>query len=151
MNLSLLPAVTTAGEAEGASSSSSITALFTDAGLPADFAKLLGDQLGKELTALDASTLKSSLAATTDLVADVDSGKSAGGSSKLNQLLATLGDISATLPAGLTHAGQTGEDDAPSASPAVVTAGNKDRFMNLDSFVRRACKKTDWKIGRAHV
>ncbi|HDL6961635.1 TPA: flagellar hook-length control protein FliK [Yersinia enterocolitica] len=109
MNLSLLPAVTSAGEAEGASSSSSIAALFTDAGLPADFAKLLGNQLGKELTALDASTLKSSLAATTDLTADVDSGKSAGGSSKLNQLLAALGDISATLPAGLTHAGQTGE------------------------------------------
>ncbi|WP_392431153.1 flagellar hook-length control protein FliK [Yersinia sp. HM-2024] len=122
MNLSLLPTVTTAGEAEGASSSSSITALFTDAGLPADFAKLLGDQLGKELTALDASTLKSSLAATTDLVADVDSGKSAGGSSKLNQLLATLGDISATLPAGLTHAGQTGD-----------AVGSKKTAINDDS------------------
>ncbi|CNB21359.1 flagellar hook-length control protein FliK [Yersinia intermedia] len=109
MNLSLLPATATASETEGASSSSSIAALFTDAGLPADFAKLLGDQLGKELTALDASTLKSSLAATTDITADVDGGKSIGGNSKLNQLLAALGDISATLPAGLTHAGQTGE------------------------------------------
>lgn len=109
MNLSLLPATATASETEGASSSSSIAALFTDAGLPADFAKLLGDQLGKELTALDASTLKSSLAATTDITADVDGGKSIGGNSKLNQLLAALGDISATLPAGLTHAGQTGK------------------------------------------
>ncbi|OWF86033.1 hypothetical protein B4907_02285 [Yersinia kristensenii] len=67
MNLSLLPTAITASEAEGATSSSSIAALFTDAGLPADFAKLLGDQLGKELTAIDASTLKSSLAAATDL------------------------------------------------------------------------------------
>lgn len=132
MNLSLLPAVTTAGEAEGASSSSSIAALFTDAGLPADFAKLLGDQLGKELTALDASTLKSSLAATTDLTADVDSGKSASGSSKLNQLLAALGDISATLPAGLTHAGQTGE-----------TAGSKKTVISDDSKLDNANDKTD--------
>lgn len=132
MNLSLLPAVTTAGETEGASSSSSIAALFTDAGLPADFAKLLGDQLGKELTALDASTLKSSLAATTDLTADVDSGKSAGGSSKLNQLLAALGDISATLPAGLTHAGQTGE-----------AAGSKKTAISDDSKLDRASDKTD--------
>ncbi|HFR4113231.1 TPA: flagellar hook-length control protein FliK [Yersinia enterocolitica] len=132
MNLSLLPAVTTAGEAEGASSSSSIAALFTDAGLPADFAKLLGDQLGKELTALDASTLKSSLAATTDLTADVDSGKSAGGSSKLNQLLAALGDISATLPAGLTHAGQTGE-----------AAGSKKTAISDDSKLDSASDKTD--------
>ncbi|CNJ92367.1 flagellar hook-length control protein FliK [Yersinia enterocolitica] len=132
MNLSLLPAVTTAGEAEGASSSSSIAALFTDAGLPADFAKLLGDQLGKELTALDASTLKSSLAATTDLTADVDSGKSAGGSSKLNQLLAALGDISATLPAGLTHAGQTGE-----------AAGSKKTAISDDSKLDSASNKTD--------
>lgn len=132
MNLSLLPAVTTAGEAEGASSSSSIAALFTDAGLPADFAKLLGDQLGKELTALDASTLKSSLAATTDLTADVDSGKSAGGSSKLNQLLAALGDISATLPAGLTHAGQTGE-----------AAGSKKTATSDDSKLDSASDKTD--------
>ncbi|MHA3595501.1 flagellar hook-length control protein FliK [Yersinia enterocolitica] len=132
MNLSLLPAVTTAGEAEGASSSSSIAALFTDAGLPADFAKLLGDQLGKELTALDASTLKSSLAATTDLTADVDSGKSVGGSSKLNQLLAALGDISATLPAGLTHAGQTGE-----------AAGSKKTAISDDSKLDSASDKTD--------
>lgn len=109
MNLSLLPATATASETEGAASSSSIAALFTDAGLPADFAKLLGDQLGKELTAIDASTLKSSLAATTDLTADVEGGKSTTGNSKLNQLLAALGDISATLPAGLTHAGQSGE------------------------------------------
>ncbi|MFA3760668.1 flagellar hook-length control protein FliK [Yersinia sp. 2466 StPb PI] len=109
MNLSLLPATATASETEGASSSSSIAALFTDAGLPADFAKLLGDQLGKELTVMDASTLKSSLAATTDITADVDGGKSISGNSKLNQLLAALGDISATLPAGLTHAGQTGD------------------------------------------
>ncbi|CNK96544.1 flagellar hook-length control protein FliK [Yersinia aldovae] len=108
MNLSLLPATVTTSETEGASSSS-IAALFTDAGLPADFARLLGDQLGKELTALDASTLKSSLAATTDITADDDGGKSTTGSSKLNQLLAALGDISATLPAGLTHAGQTGD------------------------------------------
>ncbi|MGP2470028.1 flagellar hook-length control protein FliK [Yersinia sp. 2540 StPb PI] len=109
MNLSLLPATATASETEGASSSSSIAALFTDAGLPADFAKLLGDQLGKELTAMDASTLKSSLAATTDITANVDGGKSISGNSKLNQLLAALGDISATLPVGLTHAGQTGD------------------------------------------
>ncbi|MBS0054505.1 flagellar hook-length control protein FliK [Yersinia sp. Marseille-Q3913] len=109
MNIALLPATATASETEGAASSSSIAALFTDAGLPADFAKLLGDQLGKELTAIDASTLKSSLAATTDITADVDGGKSATGNSKLNQLLAALGDISATLPAGLTHAGQSGE------------------------------------------
>ncbi|CNK68225.1 flagellar hook-length control protein FliK [Yersinia mollaretii] len=109
MNLSLLPATATASETEGAASSSSIAALFTDAGLPADFAKLLGDQLGKELTAIDASTLKSSLAATTDITADVEGGKSTTGSSKLNQLLAALGDISATLPAGLTHAGQSGD------------------------------------------
>ncbi|CNJ58768.1 flagellar hook-length control protein FliK [Yersinia aldovae] len=108
MNLSLLPATVTTSETEAASSSS-IAALFTDAGLPADFARLLGDQLGKELTALDASTLKSSLAATTDITADDDGGKSTTGSSKLNQLLAALGDISATLPAGLTHAGQTGD------------------------------------------
>ncbi|WP_145557976.1 flagellar hook-length control protein FliK [Yersinia aldovae] len=108
MNLSLLPATVTTSETEGASSSS-IAALFTDAGLPADFARLLGNQLGKELTALDASTLKSSLAATTDITADDDGGKSTTGSSKLNQLLAALGDISATLPAGLTHAGQTGD------------------------------------------
>ncbi|WP_174849208.1 flagellar hook-length control protein FliK [Yersinia artesiana] len=132
MNLSLLPAVTTAGEAEGASSSSSIAALFTDAGLPADFAKLLGDQLGKELTALDASTLKSSLAATTDLTADVDSGKSASGNSKLNQLLAALGDISATLPAGLTHAGQTGD-----------AAGSKKTVVHDDSKLDSASDKTD--------
>ncbi|CNF57095.1 flagellar hook-length control protein FliK [Yersinia massiliensis] len=109
MNLSLLPAAATTSETEGAAASSSIAALFTDAGLPADFAKLLGDQLGKELTALDASALKSSLAAKTDLIADVDGGKSSTGNSKLNQLLAALGDISATLPAGLTHAGQTGD------------------------------------------
>ncbi|MGP6378749.1 flagellar hook-length control protein FliK [Yersinia bercovieri] len=109
MNIALLPATATASETEGAASSSSIAALFTDAGLPADFAKLLGDQLGKELTAIDASTLKSSLAATADITADVDGGKSTSGNSKLNQLLAALGDISATLPAGLTHAGQSGE------------------------------------------
>ena len=109
MNLSLLPAAATTSETDGAAASSSIAALFTDAGLPADFAKLLGDQLGKELTALDASALKSSLAAKTDLTADVDGGKSSTGNSKLNQLLAALGDISATLPAGLTHAGQTGD------------------------------------------
>ncbi|WP_145513202.1 flagellar hook-length control protein FliK [Yersinia massiliensis] len=109
MNLSLLPAAATTSETEGAAASSSIAALFTDAGLPADFAKLLGDQLGKELTALDASALKSSLAAKTDLIADVDGGKSSTGNSKLNQLLAALGDISATLPAGLTHVGQTGD------------------------------------------
>ena len=131
MNLSLLHAVTTAGEAEGASSSSSIAALFTDAGLPADFAKLLGDQLGKELTALDASTLKSSLAATTDLTADADSGKSAS-SSKLNQLLAALGDISATLPAGLTHAGQTGD-----------AADSKKTAISDDSKLDSASDKTD--------
>ncbi|PJE88831.1 flagellar hook-length control protein FliK [Yersinia mollaretii] len=65
--------------------------------------------MGKELTAIDASTLKSSLAATTDITADVEGGKSTTGSSKLNQLLAALGDISATLPAGLTHAGQSGD------------------------------------------
>ena len=129
MNLSLLPAVTTAGESEGASS---IAALFTDAGLPADFAKLLGDQLGKELTALDASTLKSSLAATTDLSADADTGKSATGNSKLNQLLAALGDISATLPAGLTHAGQTGD-----------AAGSKKTAINDDSKLDNASDKTD--------
>ncbi|CNH77493.1 flagellar hook-length control protein FliK [Yersinia thracica] len=109
MNLSLLPTAITASEAEGAASSTSIAALFTDAGLPADFAKLLGDQLGKELTALDASTLKSSLAAATDITPEVDSSQSTAGNSKLNQLLAALGDISATLPAGLTHAGQTGD------------------------------------------
>ncbi|WP_162526944.1 flagellar hook-length control protein FliK [Yersinia canariae] len=132
MNLSLLPAVATAGEAEGAAASSSIAALFTDAGLPADFAKLLGDQLGKELTAMDASTLKSSLAATTDITADVDSGKSATGNSKLNQLLAALGDISATLPAGLTHAGQTGD-----------AAGVKKTTVNDDSKLDNSSDKTD--------
>ncbi|MGE4800022.1 flagellar hook-length control protein FliK [Yersinia hibernica] len=131
MNLSLLPAVATAGEAEGAAASSSIAALFTDAGLPADFAKLLGDQLGKELTAMDASTLKSSLAVTSDLTADVDSGKSATGNSKLNQLLAALGDISATLPAGLTHAGQTGD-----------AAGIKKTTVNDDSQLDSSTDKT---------
>lgn len=109
MNLSLLPTAITASEAEGAASSTSIAALFTDAGLPADFAKLLGDQLGKELTALDASTLKSSLAAATDITPEVDSSQSSAGNSKLNQLLAALGDFSAALPAGLTHAGQIGD------------------------------------------
>lgn len=123
MNLSLLPTAITASEAEGATSSSSIAALFTDAGLPADFAKLLGDQLGKELTAVDASTLKSSLAAATDLTPDVDGSKSTSGNSKLNQLLAALGDISATLPAGLTHAGQTG--DAAGIKKTTVNEGGK--------------------------
>lgn len=123
MNLSLLPTAITASEAEGATSSSSIAALFTDAGLPADFAKLLGDQLGKELTAVDASTLKSSLAAATDLTPDVDGSKSTTGNSKLNQLLAALGDISATLPAGLTHAGQTG--DAAGIKKTTVNEGGK--------------------------
>ncbi|CNH35849.1 flagellar hook-length control protein FliK [Yersinia pekkanenii] len=124
MNLSLLPATATASETESASPSSSIAALFTDAGLPADFAKLLGDQLGKELTAIDASTLKSSLAATTDITAEVDGEKSNTGNSKLNQLLAALGDISATLPAGLTHAGQTGD-----------AAGVKKSTVNDDSAI----------------
>lgn len=133
MNLSLLPtaaASTTAtvGEAEGTASSSSIAALFTDAGLPADFAQLLGDQLGKELTAIDASTLKSSLAATTDITIDADGGKSITGNSKLNQLLAALGDISATLPAGLTHAGQTGD-----AAGVKKTAVNDDRALDKTS------------------
>ncbi|KGA48341.1 flagellar hook-length control protein FliK [Yersinia frederiksenii] len=133
MNLSLLPtaaASTTAtvGEAEGTASSSSIAALFTDAGLPADFAQLLGDQLGKELTAIDASTLKSSLAATTDITIDTDGGKSITGNSKLNQLLAALGDISATLPAGLTHAGQTGD-----AAGVKKTAVNDDRALDKTS------------------
>ncbi|WP_186379079.1 flagellar hook-length control protein FliK [Yersinia frederiksenii] len=133
MNLSLLPtaaASTTAtvGEAEGTASSSSIAALFTDAGLPADFAQLLGDQLGKELTAIDASTLKSSLAATTDITIDADGGKSITGNSKLNQLLAALGDISATLPAGLTHAGQTGD-----AAGVKKTAVNDDRALDTTS------------------
>ncbi|OWF82537.1 flagellar hook-length control protein FliK [Yersinia frederiksenii] len=137
MNLSLLPTAAasttaTAGEAEGAASSSSIAALFTDAGLPADFAKLLGDQLGKELTAIDASTLKSSLATTTDITADVDGGKSITGNSKLNQLLAALGDISATLPAGLTHAGQTGD-----------AAGIKKTTANDDSALDKTSDKVD--------
>lgn len=137
MNLSLLPTAAasttaTAAEAEGAASSSSIAALFTDAGLPADFAKLLGDQLGKELTAIDASTLKSSLAATTDITADVDGGKSITGNSKLNQLLAALGDISATLPAGLTHAGQTGD-----------AAGIKKTTANDDSALDKTSDKVD--------
>ncbi|EEQ15220.1 Flagellar hook-length control protein [Yersinia frederiksenii ATCC 33641] len=118
----------TVGEAEGTASSSSIAALFTDAGLPADFAQLLGDQLGKELTAIDASTLKSSLAATTDITIDTDGGKSITGNSKLNQLLAALGDISATLPAGLTHAGQTGD-----AAGVKKTAVNDDRALDKTS------------------
>ncbi|AIN18661.1 flagellar hook-length control FliK family protein [Yersinia rochesterensis] len=123
MNLSLLPTAITASEAEGAASSTSIAALFTDAGLPADFAKLLGDQLGKELTALDASTLKSSLATATDITPEVDSSKSTVGNSKLNQLLAALGDISAALPAGLTHAGQTG--DAASIKKTTINESGK--------------------------
>lgn len=134
MNLSLLPtaALSTTSEAEGATSLSSIAALFTDAGLPADFAKLLGDQLGKELTAMDASTLKSSLAAATDITADADGGKSLVGNSKLNQLLAALGDISATLPAGLTHAGQTGD-----------AAGIKKTVADDDSTLDKSGNKTD--------
>lgn len=133
MNLSLLPTAAvsttaTVGEAESTASSSSIAALFTDAGLPADFAQLLGDQLGKELTAIDASTLKSSLAATTDITIDTDGGKSITGNSKLNQLLAALGDISATLPAGLTHAGQTGD-----AAGVKKTAVNDDRALDKTS------------------
>lgn len=124
MNLSLLPAATTSNESDSVSSSSSIAALFTDAGLPADFAELLGDQLtqlSKGLTAKDATTLKSSLAATTDITADTDGGKLTTGNSKLNQLLAALGDISAILPAGLTHAGQTG--DAASVKKTTVHDG----------------------------
>lgn len=133
MNLSLLPTAAvsttaTVGEAESTASSSSIAALFTDAGLPADFAQLLGDQLGKELTAIDASTLKSSLAATTDITIDTDGGKSITGNSKLNQLLAALCDISATLPAGLTHAGQTGD-----AAGVKKTAVNDDRALDKTS------------------
>ncbi|AIN12548.1 flagellar hook-length control protein [Yersinia pseudotuberculosis] len=109
MNLSLLPAAATPSESEGVSSSSSIATLFSDAGMPTDFAKLLGDQLtqpGKELTAKEAAMLKSSLAAATT---DADSGKLTSSSSKLNQLLAALGDITATLPAGLTHLGLVGD------------------------------------------
>lgn len=109
MNLSLLPAAATPSESEGVSSSSSIATLFSDAGMPTDFAKLLGDQLtqpGKELTAKEAAMLKSSLAAATT---DADSGKLTSSSSKLNQLLAALGDITATLPAGLTHIGLVGD------------------------------------------
>lgn len=109
MNLSLLPAAATPSESEGVSSSSSIATLFSDAGMPTDFAKLLGDQLtqpGKELTAKEAAMLKSSLAAATT---DTDSGKLTSSSSKLNQLLAALGDITATLPAGLTHLGLVGD------------------------------------------
>ncbi|WP_186373070.1 flagellar hook-length control protein FliK [Yersinia frederiksenii] len=138
MNLSLLPTAITASEAEGATSSSSIAALFTDAGLPADFAKLLGDQLGKELTAVDASTLKSSLAAATDLTPDVDGSKSTTGNSKLNQLLAALGDISATLPAGLTHAGQTGD-----------AAGIKKTTLNEGGKLSSASEKTHDKVDPA--
>ncbi|MDA5488444.1 flagellar hook-length control protein FliK [Yersinia kristensenii] len=138
MNLSLLPTAITASEAEGATSSSSIAALFTDAGLPADFAKLLGDQLGKELTAIDASTLKSSLAAATDLTPDVDGSKSTTGNSKLNQLLAALGDISATLPAGLTHAGQTGD-----------AAGIKKTTLNEGGKLSSASEKTHDKVDPA--
>ncbi len=109
MNLSLLPAAATPSESEGVSSSSSIATLFSDTGMPTDFAKLLGDQLtqpGKELTAKEAAMLKSSLAAATT---DTDSGKLTSSSSKLNQLLAALGDITATLPAGLTHLGLVGD------------------------------------------
>ncbi|WP_038834997.1 flagellar hook-length control protein FliK [Yersinia pseudotuberculosis] len=109
MNLSLLPAAATPSESEGVSSSSSIATLFSDAGMPTDFAKLLGDQLtqpGKELTAKEAAMLKSSLAAATT---DADSGKLTSSSSKLNQLLAALGDITAPLPAGLTHLGLVGD------------------------------------------
>ncbi|WP_042818703.1 flagellar hook-length control protein FliK [Yersinia wautersii] len=109
MNLSLLPAAATPSESEGISSSSSMATLFSDAGMPTDFAKLLGDQLtqpGKELTAKEAAMLKSSLAAATT---DADSGKLTSSSSKLNQLLAALGDITATLPAGLTHIGLVGD------------------------------------------
>ncbi|MFL4555321.1 flagellar hook-length control protein FliK [Yersinia kristensenii] len=138
MNLSLLPTAITASEAEGAASSSSIAALFTDAGLPADFAKLLGDQLGKELTAIDASTLKSSLAAATDITPDVDGSKSTTGNSKLNQLLAALGDISATLPAGLTHAGQTGD-----------AAGIKKTTLNEGGKLNSASEKNQDKVDPA--
>ncbi|OWF68532.1 flagellar hook-length control protein FliK [Yersinia frederiksenii] len=88
--------------------------------------------MGKELTAIDASTLKSSLAATTDITADVDGGKSITGNSKLNQLLAALGDISATLPAGLTHAGQTGD-----------AAGIKKTTANDDSALDKTSDKVD--------
>ncbi|ATM98076.1 flagellar hook-length control protein FliK [Yersinia frederiksenii] len=84
--------------------------------------------MGKELTAIDASTLKSSLAATTDITIDTDGGKSITGNSKLNQLLAALGDISATLPAGLTHAGQTGD-----AAGVKKTAVNDDRALDKTS------------------
>ncbi|WP_186373443.1 flagellar hook-length control protein FliK [Yersinia rohdei] len=136
MNLSLLPATalstTATSDAEGATSSLSIAALFTDAGLPADFAKLLGDQLGKELTALDASTLKSSLAAATDITADAHAGKSGVSNSKLNQLLSTLGDISATLPASLTQAGQTTE-----------AAGSKKIALSADSTGDKTNDKVD--------
>lgn len=120
MNLSLLPAAATPSESEGVSSSSSIATLFTDAGMPTDFAKLLGDQLtqpGKELTAKEAAMLKSSLAA------DADSGKLTSSNSKLNQLLAALGDITATLPAGLTHIGQVG-DAAGAKKPRLMMTLN---------------------------
>ncbi|WP_404273157.1 flagellar hook-length control protein FliK [Yersinia similis] len=122
MNLSLLPAAATPSESEGVSSSSSIATLFTDAGMPTDFAKLLGDQLtqpGKELTAKEAAMLKSSLAA------DADSGKLTSSNSKLNQLLAALGDITATLPAGLTHIGQVGD-----AAGAKKTTANDDSQLD---------------------
>ncbi|CNE35306.1 flagellar hook-length control protein FliK [Yersinia nurmii] len=119
MNLSVLPGVATPTETEG-TASSSIAALFSDAGLPADFADLLGgqlSQLAQKLDAADAKALKSSLAAVTGNIADVEGDKTSQGSSKLNQLLAALGDITATLPAGLTAAGQTGESHGKKVTP----------------------------------
>ncbi|UIM99631.1 flagellar hook-length control protein FliK [Yersinia ruckeri] len=124
MNLSVLPGVSTPVETDGAASSS-IATLFSDAGLPADFAELLGgqlSQLAQKLDATDARSLKSSLAAVTGQIADTDAEMTHQGSSKLNQLLAALGDMTATLPAGLTHAGQT---DAAGAKKTAVDDDKK--------------------------
>ncbi len=65
--------------------------------------------------------LKSSLAAATT---DTDSGKLTSSSSKLNQLLAALGDITATLPAGLTHLGLVG-DAAGVKKPRLMMMRNR--------------------------